>query len=96
MIFTCDIDYVHLLERCIAEAEGSILWNRRGETRLIPAAMIRNAKQSYDSWLQMHGREEASMPSRVQRINWEDCLALPQGSAKVQVSREPTLDVVEP
>lgn len=84
MTFHYDGDVVALIDIRIA-GESTVLWNRRGEIRMVPGAMIRNARQTLESWLQMHGRDLSQVPTKLTTIRWVDCLGLPEGSGKVEV-----------
>lgn len=67
----------------------SMIWDRGGEKRLIPAGVIRNAKELRDSWrcLVQIGVIE-SVPDQYESIPWEAALVIPQGSSRVTVSTD--------
>lgn len=55
-----------------------VIWNRGGERRLIPAAVIRNAKRMLDSWYEaLAAAVITAVPAAAQVIAWDSCLQIP-------------------
>ena len=58
--------------RKIEETNGRLFWNRLGETRYVPVAVIRDAIELYDWWVAAPDHYQAQAPVVVGRIYWVD------------------------
>jgi hypothetical protein len=62
------------------------LWNRGGEVRLLPTAVIRNAMSLRASWIEVvQAGVIDRVPAAAEVIQWDSCLGLPERSPKVEV-----------
>lgn len=68
----------------------SILWDRAGEVRLMPWAVIRNARDMLESWnYALDAGIIDYIESKYQEIAWDSCLGLPAPSSAVRVKQCP-------
>lgn len=76
----------------IAKLDGlscdkAVLWDRDGERRLIPAAVLHNTYTLILSWREARDAgviEE--VPDQYMYIPWDAALPIPQGSARVKIA----------
>lgn len=83
----------------IEGVEHSLLWDRAGEVRLIPYALIRNARETLASWSQVKAAGAIEeVPAKYLAIPWDSCLGLPAPASTVRVEElghQPPLGLLE-
>ena len=58
--------------REIIKLEGVLHWNREGEVRVVPLAILLDTFEVYDYWTVLPEKRQVAMPKDVGRIYWID------------------------
>lgn len=81
LLLECDFERLNLIAMCgesgthrLLNAGVRVLWNRDGEVRRIPRAVIVQALDTYETWRNVPGRWRVATPRDVGVILWEQTI----------------------
>lgn len=64
--------------REIIKLEGVLHWNRQGEVRVVPLAVLMDTFETYDFWASAPDSAQVDAPEHVGRVYWADTQRLIQ------------------